>query len=112
MIRCGALNNIINSINYTSSSESIQLLYNKFNTITDEYYESIEILEKATPSTDIIDFIHISVDIQTECSICQDTIDNVDLPVKLSQCGHIYHKDCLVNWLKRKNDCPVCRMGN
>lgn len=42
------------------------------------------------------------------CSICCDPIlpDNVVLHLK---CGHIFHEDCLMEWLKRSKTCPECR---
>lgn len=38
------------------------------------------------------------------CSICLDTLDNNDI-IK-TNCNHIFHKSCLINWTK---NCPICR---
>jgi len=45
-----------------------------------------------------------------ECSICYDAID----PRKrhdymLAPCNHLYHRQCLVNWMDVKMECPICR---
>ena len=41
------------------------------------------------------------------CVICMtDEINNV---VKI-ECDHMYHKDCIKNWLKNNNTCPICRV--
>lgn len=42
------------------------------------------------------------------CSICYDNIlpDNA---LSHLACGHIFHKDCLAEWLKRSKSCPECR---
>ena len=44
------------------------------------------------------------------CSICLEEIWNgkVQLTV-MTDCGHRYHKECLDNWLKIKENCPLCR---
>ena len=42
-----------------------------------------------------------------ECTICLDKIyfyNNYNLT-----CGHIFHKKCIKNWLKKNNECPICR---
>ena len=41
------------------------------------------------------------------CVICQESIDNncVDLP----GCNHSFHSNCIVPWLQKNNECPVCR---
>jgi E3 ubiquitin-protein ligase DOA10 len=43
------------------------------------------------------------------CLICRDEKDDKGL-IKLS-CGHIYHKKCLIQWMKQiKNEvCPMCQ---
>jgi hypothetical protein len=39
------------------------------------------------------------------CAICQDEMINfLELP-----CGHIFHKDCISNWLYTSATCPTCR---
>lgn len=40
------------------------------------------------------------------CSICQNI--NGDNSVKLS-CNHEFHPNCIVEYLRRDNRCPVCR---
>lgn len=42
-----------------------------------------------------------------DCVICLDNIEGKDL--KVVRCGHFFHKECIGEWLKRKNSCPNCR---
>lgn len=41
------------------------------------------------------------------CSICLTDLDT-ERVLRLP-CEHFFHKDCLVNWLKRSTVCPLCR---
>ena len=44
-----------------------------------------------------------------ECSICLNE-EIEDLNKCINNCGHIFCKSCLDNWLNRGNDdCPLCR---
>lgn len=43
-----------------------------------------------------------------ECLICLEEQELGGMACKLP-CGHIYHKECLVMWLKKQCTCPVCR---
>lgn len=44
-----------------------------------------------------------------ECNICMDEYKLNDNIVKLS-CNHIFHKDCIKNWLcNERVTCPICR---
>jgi hypothetical protein len=45
----------------------------------------------------------------SECNICMDEYKLEDVVVKLG-CKHVFHKDCICNWLcNERVTCPVCR---
>ncbi|KAK6148423.1 hypothetical protein DH2020_019335 [Rehmannia glutinosa] len=45
------------------------------------------------------------------CLVCQDQLyqENGTTIATLENCGHEYHVDCIKQWLRRKNLCPLCR---
>lgn len=43
-----------------------------------------------------------------QCSICFEEIKLDEKIFELS-CKHDFHESCLKNWIKYKQDCPVCR---
>lgn len=43
-----------------------------------------------------------------DCSICLNEFDD-DCEISILTCTHIFHKDCLIEWGKYKQSCPVCR---
>ena len=42
------------------------------------------------------------------CCICQDEIQ-LGKETVLLPCGHMYHWECCLEWLKTNNTCPICR---
>ena len=42
-----------------------------------------------------------------QCGICMDSFYDGEMVKKLP-CGHIYHKDCLSQWMQNNNKCPFC----
>lgn len=44
-----------------------------------------------------------------ECSICLKSYENDDL-VKIFQCNHFFHKNCIDDWLRHDRTCPFCRI--
>lgn len=46
--------------------------------------------------------------IEEKCSICFCKKDKEEEIVEL-ECGHQYHKECIIEWLHYKSNCPVCR---
>mmetsp|Transcript_738 Transcript_738/g.810 ORF Transcript_738/g.810 Transcript_738/m.810 type:complete len:1236 (+) Transcript_738:144-3851(+) len=45
-----------------------------------------------------------------DCVICYNEIDTTNRTAyMLSPCDHIFHKDCLVQWMEVKMECPICR---
>ncbi|TFK97648.1 hypothetical protein BDV98DRAFT_483916, partial [Pterulicium gracile] len=48
-------------------------------------------------------------DSDTRCPICLDDYSPEDTVMKLPDCSHWLHKDCLQQWLKGAQTCPICR---
>ncbi|KAK4204804.1 hypothetical protein QBC40DRAFT_292655 [Triangularia verruculosa] len=51
-------------------------------------------------------------DTAIDCSICLEQLErdsDSNRPVSFPVCGHWFHKDCLVGWLKVNKTCPYCR---
>ena len=45
-----------------------------------------------------------------ECSICYENIDVRDrFKYMLAPCNHLYHSECLKQWMEVKMECPICR---
>ena len=42
------------------------------------------------------------------CSVCLEAEAEANIRVRLA-CGHIFHRDCVTQWLREHSDCPVCR---
>ena len=40
------------------------------------------------------------------CSICSEVL-GADLSAAI--CGHVYHTECITNWLNQKPSCPLCK---
>ncbi|KAG8638002.1 putative RING-H2 finger protein ATL19 [Manihot esculenta] len=45
----------------------------------------------------------------TECAICLDEFGSGDLCRLLPLCKHIYHFECINQWLLEELTCPICR---
>jgi len=43
----------------------------------------------------------------TECVICLEVVE--ENLMKKIVCGHTFHKSCINDWIKCKNECPICR---
>ena len=42
------------------------------------------------------------------CNVCLDSYVEGQTSIKLD-CGHCFHDKCIIQWLKMRNTCPVCR---
>ena len=45
----------------------------------------------------------------TSCSIC---LEDVPIGTKPTKCGHVFHRQCMIEWKKQANGhtCPMCRV--
>ena len=43
------------------------------------------------------------------CSICLDDYSDPEIKLNKLPCNHVFHKDCVQEWLKDNDTCPDCR---
>jgi hypothetical protein len=41
------------------------------------------------------------------CAICQESVSSG--ACRIRQCGHVYHRSCILSWFGLNVRCPVCR---
>uniref|UniRef100_A0A803L2N7 RING-type domain-containing protein n=1 Tax=Chenopodium quinoa TaxID=63459 RepID=A0A803L2N7_CHEQI len=58
------------------------------------------------PTIVVGDMLHLD---DNTCPICLCEYDPSDVLKVLPECVHRFHCDCLVEWLKLNDTCPVCR---
>ena len=46
---------------------------------------------------------------ETECAICLEEFKGTDMIKAFHKCDHIFHKNCLRDWLKKQVVCPLCK---
>ena len=59
------------------------------------------------PETQIEDVSKLDSE-KKNCVICLEDFKNKDKAIILP-CIHLFHKNCINNWLKAKNKCPICK---
>jgi len=47
-----------------------------------------------------------NIDINNECVICLEDIDNKKA---ILNCNHAFHKHCVLEWMNLQQKCPICR---
>jgi len=45
---------------------------------------------------------------EDKCAICLQKYKGVDI-IKEFPCRHIFHKTCILKWIKSSNKCPLCK---
>ena len=51
----------------------------------------------------------IEMNITEDCSICLDS--TIETEWTRTNCGHQFHKSCLLKWIETNRTCPNCRMN-
>jgi hypothetical protein len=123
MISAGNIKGAIESMGGTSSQGNIiDMITNKLKLDLEEAefkhrrYSSIEGREREAEIwknrvkevNDKINAIKTRVTeaLEDDCSICADKLNNA---VLVPCCQHIFCGECVINWIKTKQSCPMCR---
>ena len=50
------------------------------------------------------------IDLADDCMICLEELSTrLALGIICIQCSHLYHYNCIVEWLRKNHWCPLCR---
>jgi hypothetical protein len=50
-----------------------------------------------------------NLQINPTCTICLENFEPLSEVKQLPTCHHIFHRNCLTEWLHHHNNCPMCR---
>ena len=76
--------------------------------------ESLETHNQLNRTEDFVEFTNIKYsnfvnkNCDSSCSICLVEFED-DSDIGITNCDHIFHKECITEWSRYKKDCPVCR---
>jgi hypothetical protein len=89
---------IVGIILYTLIFNNYDVLFSKL---------SIE-LEKQREIILLSSITSVSVS-NSQCEICYENIENEGMELQCNCNDKIYHKNCILEWFKKKATCPFCR---
>jgi len=72
-------------------------------------YSYVERHDRANVSNDYAT-IDSEGGVDEDCTICLEKME--ETVVKLNNCSHMYHEGCILDWLVRKRECPLCRQNS
>ena len=68
----------------------------------------LEELEAAAKAGEACHAVARAHDHQTSCAVCLQEMMAEEMAVRLP-CAHLFHEDCVRQWLKKNHTCPCCR---
>ena len=95
-----SFNTSFNSSNWSLNFESATVPMSSTYTPTTTGL-SLEIIEQSS--------VKYIITNETECHICLDILLKGSCMRKLNHCQHSYCIDCIYQWLRHNNTCPLCK---
>jgi hypothetical protein len=78
-------------------------------------HESLETHNELNRTDDFVEFTTIQYSsfdnkdkYDSSCSVCLVEFE-LDSEIGITNCDHVFHKECITEWSRYKKDCPVCR---
>ncbi|XP_024007939.1 E3 ubiquitin-protein ligase CIP8-like [Eutrema salsugineum] len=62
----------------------------------------------AKSAIEALETFEVASSSQGDCAVCTDAMVMGEIGKKLP-CGHCYHESCILQWLRTRNSCPLCR---
>ncbi|KAE9596982.1 hypothetical protein Lal_00007774 [Lupinus albus] len=79
------------------------------NMVMEESAREVKMVPASKTEIDSLKKVNLGKDItMEECSICLVEF-NGDKKVLAMPCKHMYHQECITQWLQRSGVCPLCR---
>eukprot|EP00835_Amoeboradix_gromovi_P001545 NODE_72_length_23514_cov_0.560624.p6 type:complete len:312 gc:universal NODE_72_length_23514_cov_0.560624:21399-22334(+) len=75
------------------------------NDLLNQLFQQHETQENPVPKNVLNSFKRKEFLTPKDCAICQDILE-YGLELK---CKHVFHEDCIKEWFKSHNTCPICR---
>lgn len=95
-----ALNSAICEISLRNSHQPAITTY----TVSTRFFDAVPVI----PTQNQIEDSIVDVPNPTgNCAICQEQVSSA--AVKISHCGHVFHRTCILQWFETSVRCPVCR---
>jgi len=65
--------------------------------------------EALAKNTSVVKLSEVDLDANPSCPVCMEDYSDTVQICKTNACGHVFHMQCLKNWLKTARSCPICR---
>jgi len=85
-------------------------LFSKKKTVEDESSEESEESISALELHNDCSGSYDNEEDRATCAICLAEYETGDLVISSKMCDHLFHRDCLLEWLEKNDKCPFCRV--
>ncbi len=80
-----------------ANNQSYHMVKKNYETIISESKFLLTMLEKITNTENNVEDVNV-------CAICFEEAN-----LSLTKCGHIYCRDCVLEWVNKRHNCPTCK---